>query len=103
MVVTVHPPKDRYYPVHPTGAPVAPAQLNNHLSLLVDNDADSQTAFQSLMARIQLGSIAVSVAAGGTSTVTINWPTPYQDSNYAALASVEGTSLQVVNVLRSKS
>jgi hypothetical protein len=92
----------RFYPVHPTAGPVSPAKLNTHLRLLVDNDADAQTAFQSLMSRLQVGQIAVSVIADGTSTVTIIWPNGFQDANYAGLASVEGTSLQVVNVLRSK-
>lgn len=95
---------NRWYPTHPEGKPVNPQQLNNHLRVLTDGQQDSLTAFQTLMARIQLGTITTgTIAASGATTVTVVWPNGYQDLNYVAVASVEGSSLQVTNVLRSKS
>ena len=101
--MTVLVQSNRWYPEHPEGKPVSPKQLNNHLRILTDGQQDALTAFQTLMAKIQLGTIATgTIAASGNATVTVVWPNGYQDLNYVAFASVEGASLQVRNVLRSK-
>ncbi len=90
-----------WYPKHPVGSPVDPATLNNHLRILTDGTVDSQTAFQSLMARLRWGTVAVSVNAASNATVTVKWASAFKDTAYIALASVEGSSLYVQNVLRS--
>ncbi len=53
----------RFYPVHPTAGPVSPAKLNTHLRLLVDNDADAQTAFQAMFKPVS-GEIPVGAVDG---------------------------------------
>jgi hypothetical protein len=102
MVVTPNIPQR--IPKFPSGKPVTADHLNTVMKVVSDGAQDNLTAFQALMSRIQLGQISTgSIAASGTGTVTVKWPTAYQDLNYVAVASVEGASLQVTNVLRSKS
>lgn len=90
-------------PKLPSDKPVSPDHVNGILKVLSDGQQDALTAFQTLMTRIQLGQISTgSIAASSTGTVTVKWPTAYQDLSYIAVASVEGASLQVTNVVRSK-
>jgi hypothetical protein len=94
--------KERWYPQHPTNQPVKPEALNNHLRLLTDGIADSHIALQSLMAKITTGTAPITVAAASTATVVVNLSSAMPNVNYVVNATVEGASLQVVNVLRSK-
>lgn len=96
------PAKTQFFPSHPTKENVSPARLNAHEEIFTSNIVDLQTAFKALVLKLQAGKIATGTIAGNSSaTVTVVWPTAYKDTNYAAVASVEGTSLSVTNVLRS--
>lgn len=94
--------KERFYPIHPTGKPVSPELLNTHQRLAFDNIYDTQTAFSSLMAKITTGTLAITVTAGATTTFTVNLSAVMPNAKYVVNATVEGTSLQVINVLRAK-
>lgn len=100
MVKTV---EERYYPVHPTTQPLSLERLNSHQRIFTDGISDANTAFKALMARIKLATQSTgSVGAGATVQISVPFPSAFDDTNYAGLASVEGTSLSVGDVLRFK-
>jgi hypothetical protein len=71
------------------------------LRWLTDNIVDAQTGFSSLMAKITTGSAPTgTIAASSSATITVNLAQSMPNANYIVNSTVEGTSLQVVNVLR---
>ena len=101
--MTINIKSNRWYPQHPEGSPVSPKQLNNHLRILTDGQQDNLMALQSLMAKITTGSAPTgTIAPSGTATITVTLNQAMPNVNYVVNATVEGASLHVLNVLRSK-